>query len=918
MSNAANVGQSLSEVRKQIDVGAYNLERLGDPSARRIDTSLKVDQLGDGSYRTSMVETRVSNPLQEKAYIEQVTKLENANTYTEFLGDLQSVIGGEKDAQVSRLVKTIDSFFAQAKILESSNGQAMRQAFIDKAEDVSLAITSAAEKIVDLRFEADKRLKQSAISVNSTLKAIFNLNQQMLISSNPLRLFDQRDSLIRDLAQNFDIKITYGNSGTVNIQSKINSEMLVGSDYYSQFSYLGAPTADAIIEGSDYPPIMIHQFDKAGQQTHSAIFAERSDSHTLPFSGGKWSALIDLRDKVLPAAGEKIKSLSKNFAEQLNTIHNNGSPFPPKGFFESSMFVSNADILEWGEPFTIHFVTKEGDQLRGGAGRLNPVTIDMKNLQTSSASGKASVADLIKELNEKLDLAPSRERAAIGTINDANGVPLTGEFLLNNIQLRAKGPINLNDNSFVFDLDLQGNSHFGSNIEILGVSTTDVGGANVQNVAVDQLPPTFRLEKDTNTATGQNIKVEGATVPRVINLRLRITGDNGTVSEGTVSFPVDAAAGINSRISYNSSIAGSVTGDFANPAGLTGHSGIARAMLVDEHGTELGMDSNQIGKFVIATNDDSYRLVVQGGKFSAQFGFNNLFEFDDQIGRLKVNQEIINDLSKLSLGRADRDAGIATAHTVGDTRAEATLLFGGAALNNADTVTIHGVTFTFVNALAVPANPHEILVAEGLGGANGLISKVNTHPELKNLVEASLVGATVTIKAKAAGTSGNAITVASNLVGGATIDLNASGAANGAVAGNLINGTDKVESSPVFSYTMKPGNQQVLENLSSLQTQLVNITEDEALPNTITTLSGLATIVTGLLSDSINNAKMESDVAAIVLERTDAQIKNDLGINKEQEYLRVLDLSRLASTLAHLLNILQNTTVKIEDIMFSR
>ncbi|WP_322777003.1 FlgK family flagellar hook-associated protein, partial [Candidatus Megaera venefica] len=590
-----SVRQTLSLVREQIDVGARNLELVGDPNARRITTSLTVDQIGGSkAHRTSLSESRSVSILQERAYVEQVTKLGNNNTYTEFLSDLQSVIGGEKDPQVSRLVKTIDSFFAQAKILESSSGHSMRQAFINKAEEVSAAITGASKKVTDLRFDADKRLKQSAHSASGIIKALFNLNQQMLISSSPIRLHDKRDQLVRELAHNFDIKASYGASGTVSIQAKSSGELIVASDYYSQFSYDGVGSIDAIIENNDYPPLMITQFGRDGKETHSKVFIGGSDDSTMSVSGGQWSALIDLRDKILPETGDKIKALGSNFANKLNAIHNNGSPFPPKDYFKSSIDISRGQDLEWGDPFTIHFVSKEGNQLLGGAGRLNPATIDMRSLASTALSGKATIADLIKELNEKLDLAPSRPRAAIGAITDGvgvGGVQIPGEYLLNNIQLRARGPVNPADgNSFTFDLDLQGSSHFGSNIEILEARSEDIGGANQQVVATDQLPGSFRLEKDTNTATGQNIKVQGATAPRIITLRVRITGDNGVVSEGTVSFPVNPAAVVNDRLAFD----GATTGAF-NPVPLTSHSGVARAKLVDDNGIEIDPNSGQSG-----------------------------------------------------------------------------------------------------------------------------------------------------------------------------------------------------------------------------------------------------------------------------------------------------------------------------------
>jgi flagellar hook-associated protein FlgK len=867
------------------------------------------------------VEYRNVNPLREKAYIQQITKLENANAYTEFLNELQPVlISEEENQQVSRLVNTIDHFFAQAKNLESTgSSHAMRQAFIDKAQEVSRAVTSASDKVLDLRLEADKRLKQSTIQTNNTLKALLSLNKQMLSSSSPIRLHDQRDGLIRDLAQSMDIKVTYGSSGTAIVQSQSSGDILVNNDGYAQFSYEGVLTVDDIAESAEYPPIIIHHFDKYDKEMHSNIFAAKGGSEFKSFTGGKWSALIDLRDRVLTKSGDHIKYLGRNFTDTLNKIHNNGSPFPPKDYFKSSLSVKYADTLNWQEPFTLHFVSKEGDQLRGGAGRLHPVTIDMNNLESSSPGGKATIADLLSELNETLSITPSRERAAMGPIKNAAGTQLANEFLLNSIQLRAKGPVNVpNNNSFVFDLELQGNSHFGSDIEILGVSTSETDGTATRHVASGNLPSGFRLEKDSNIATGQNIQVEDATADRVITLRVRVRGDNGTVTEGEVSFPVNADAKVNSRIHYDSlANVPAVSGDFTNLNLLT-HTGIAKAMIIDDKGNEVTANSAKEGNLVITTNDDSYRLAIQGGNFGKMFGFNNLFEFDDKYGTLAVNQDIVEDVSKLSIGRVVKDAGISSAYTVGDQKAKATLEFVNPnTLSDSDTITIHGIEFTFVNALAIPANPNEVLVTDGLNGADGLVNRINAHPELKNLVEARLSGNIMSIEAKSAGTGGNNITVSSNLTT-TIIALNNSDTSNGTINGNLINGTDKTENSTIYNYSMKSGQQQILEDLSNLQTNLLDFSSDNALPNTVTTLSGLATIITGLISDATNEAKIESDVAANVLERTDNQVKSESGINRDQEFVDVMDLTTHKNYLAQLASMLRKVREQISDIMFSR
>ena len=74
---------------------------------------------------------------------------------------------------------------------------------------------------------------------------------------------------------------------------------------------------------------------------------------------------------------------------------------------------------------------------------------------------------------------------------------------------------------------------------------------------------TFDLAKDQNTATSQSITVDGAGVGRVITVQIRVTGENGVVSTGFVSFDpnrpnplLDPPIRINERIAFNGAVAG--------------------------------------------------------------------------------------------------------------------------------------------------------------------------------------------------------------------------------------------------------------------------------------------------------------------------------------------------------------------------
>ena len=909
MTGVQNLGQTLKTVREQLDVAAYNLERAGDPTARTINSSLSVDQLGNGNtHRVRVIESRASNPLQERIYTEQVTKLENANTYTEFLVDLQSVVGNSEDPNKSQFVTSINKFFDQANKLATNNNLATKKTFVETAESLGKIISSASEKINELRLEADRGIQKNTMSANKVIKDLFNLNHAMLISANSIRHQDQRDNLVKELAQHFAIKVNYDKNGTVNIRSKSGGEQLVSNTNYAEFSYKGLSNVNQLINHDEFAPITINQFDSSGKQVSTRQFAD-FNKQDVCFSGGRWSALVDLRDNVLPEAGDKIKALGSNVAKQVNEIHNNGSPFPPKGFFESSRDISNRDIVDLEKSFTINFVTKQADQLQSEGRRLTPALIDIPKLNSSIASGKASVADIIKELNNQLKLFPvANNPSAFGEIQNDQGVAID-EHLVNHVQLRVTRPLDATDNnSLEFNINLHGNSYFDSQIEVLGIETADNAAGNNSNALdFNMLPGVTPLAKGTNTTIDNNIRVENAVGGRFINVTLRVTGKNGSVAEHAVHFELP------------NEIADMTANDFLQVQNLPAahHSQVAHAMLVDENNVKIDPNSGQQGKLQIRTNDDNYRLAIQGGDFGAKFGFNNLFEFNNNSGKLEVNPEIAQDADKLSLGLVEKDAGVTKACTVGDQKSGITLGFvniGGIVAGDTITITDNNGTahlFQFVNGL--PANQDQIQIQQP-NTAQNIADAINNHSWLKGLVSATVEGDEVQIKAKAAGDQYNAIRIQSALAAGAQISVNGVPAVNN-INTLLQGGSNKIESTEIFNYTIKPNSLQLLKQIGDLQKKITNLSDGSG-GHILASLPSLASIVTTSLSDLVNNAKKASDVATNVLQLTDNQIKKDSGISKEDQYLQALDLARLMSNLAQFMQMVQSTTIKVEDILF--
>ncbi len=114
---AQQIQQVLTAVlNDQVGTVEYNLANAGNPNARKVTSDLHVNPIGGGkALRIFTEEKRIIDRFQEAILNENITKLENKNCYTEFLSELQTVIGGENNHQVSRLVNSISEFFAQAK-----------------------------------------------------------------------------------------------------------------------------------------------------------------------------------------------------------------------------------------------------------------------------------------------------------------------------------------------------------------------------------------------------------------------------------------------------------------------------------------------------------------------------------------------------------------------------------------------------------------------------------------------------------------------------------------------------------------------------------------------------------------------------------------------------------------------------------
>jgi flagellar hook-associated protein 1 FlgK len=926
---AKQVSASLRDAREMLGTVGKNIDNTQQPGARSLDTSIKISPVGkNGAYRTSVVTTRRDDPLKTKVFFSSTSSASKTQTKSVSLSFLQEAIGTATGLQKSVLVDRVGDFIAQSKYLPAIGDVSMKKAFVAKGVALADALNNATDKVNNLRLDAYTDLKNGLVSLNTSLKQLYLLNQNIAISRSPQNLYDNRDRLIGEISQKLEVQAYYGHNGIANLMIKGSGHELVSATSRAEFSYAGTKSSE-LLTGGKIPEITITKVATEGGRDRivsspTAIVGGTDNPSLQGMKGGQIEGWINLRDVELPLAGDAVKSLAAAVAKAVNGVHNNGSPYPPKTSFRGSKPVFASQELDFKGKVTFFSIDKDGKQLVGGAGKLNPATIDFDRFKGRGFSGKPTTFELVKEINERLSATPSKNRVALGAIS-SNGVQVNGQYLINNMQLAGMSDIGA-DGRWTFDLDLQGNAYFGSKVEVIGVN----GPAGP--LPLGQLPEAFDLGKSVDARTNKPITLGGFAPgggPSNVTVQVRVTGENGVVETGSVTFVVDHnTPKFNERIAYQ---AGGVVAGTIQTVGLLSHTGVAKAKLVDDNNNEItDPNSTKEGHLVIQTNSDEYRLAIQNGdlknnsmqsgNFSSLLGLNNFFDFDEATGKISVSKVISDDPRELATGMVTLNKEtVDTAVRVGDQAARSSLAFG---LDFAagDSINVDGQNFVFGPGLGqVPIGGNVTASLQALKAAMDL------NPALRFSVEPIAAGATgITFVAKTKGSSGALPVVVTLAAQGGLQTLAIDNAARAFVGGvaentNFVGGTDKDDTIKIADYSIGDNSLEVFANMQKLSSEVLEFTGlGSASGEFSKTIEEFATLVSGAITGQYNEAKAIDDVKQGALDSLNKELTKLFSPDLYEQYFYSLGLREYMTVVANYGKMVQNIADRIFDTLFGR
>jgi flagellar hook-associated protein 1 FlgK len=264
---------------------------------------------------------------------------------------LNGILGQPGDGN-SLTAKLDNIFSALATASQAPSSSTSQQSVLTSLQSLATTISGMSNSVSTLQTQVDGQISSSISTVNSLIKNIYDLNQQVqtatLAGDTASGLLDQRDQAVQQLSSLIGVRVSEQSNGqlVVSTQDGVN---LVG-DTYGQLSYTGGNANGA------YGQITMTSIN--GMNGNQIGPAQVLDPH---LGSGSIEGLIDMRDNQLPALQQELGSFARQTALAFNQQANANSAAPPPSSLDGrDTGLLSTDALNFTGKTTIAIAGSDG------------------------------------------------------------------------------------------------------------------------------------------------------------------------------------------------------------------------------------------------------------------------------------------------------------------------------------------------------------------------------------------------------------------------------------------------------------------------------------------------------------------------------------------------------------------------------
>lgn len=412
--------------QRGLDITSQNIANVNtDGYSRKITHQETIVLDGTGSGVSISGITRNVDQYLLKDVHATLSETSQTRTLDHFYGRTQDLFGAPgADSSIGNMVSNLEkSIMELAAMPESLSAQTE---VVDRARLLAQRFRDIANDVQTLRLEADRGIEDSIDIVNKELKLIEELNvriaQNKALGREVTELEDRRDLSLKTIAEHMDINFFTRDTGEIVVFTEAGRTLLDRNAKTLSHSGAGMLSPEAI-------------WNAAGTGAIDGINLDGADI-TAEFRTGKISALIEMRDSVLPDLNSQFGELALAVYEEMNALHNQGSPFPALASMTGDQQFSVTDTVPWTGNFRVAVMDDGGTVIEvqdfdlttyPTVGDLLTAIDGMANLSASlDANGQLTLAPTggnLVAINEMDSAAPVGDRTVgLGTLFGLNNL----------------------------------------------------------------------------------------------------------------------------------------------------------------------------------------------------------------------------------------------------------------------------------------------------------------------------------------------------------------------------------------------------------------------------------------------------------------------------------------------------------------
>jgi flagellar hook-associated protein 1 FlgK len=308
-SDLLGIGSSaLMAYRAALNVTGQNVANANTTGYTRQRIELQSSTLGTTAAGVSV---RSIARLGDQLVTQRLIAQDSSHSRISTLSSQAAQTDGWLSGSTTGLSKPIENFFdAINSLAASSSSTASRQVVLQGAQTLASRFNDLQANFNTSDRDVDARLVDATSTINSLARQVATLNQRIgeAATTNPGQtpneLLDQRDQLVRKIAEQVGIETSAADDGSINISLGSGQSLVLGNQA-STLSVandeFGRPRELMLSSGGGAPVSVSNQV-----------------------SGGVIGGLLDYRREVLDPAMARLGSMAAAFAAAVNAQHAEG------------------------------------------------------------------------------------------------------------------------------------------------------------------------------------------------------------------------------------------------------------------------------------------------------------------------------------------------------------------------------------------------------------------------------------------------------------------------------------------------------------------------------------------------------------------------------------------------------------------